>query len=80
MAPHNGVHVWVGGVMALVPQAPAHPVFWMHHAECDRIWEIWRDGPNNQNPNLQGADNQLDPFPDRADGVLDTTALGYRYD
>ena len=78
--PHNAVHGWVGGVMNSIPQAPAHPAFWMHHAECDRIWELWRAGPNNQDPGLAGLDNELDPFGVSADATLDTIALGYRYD
>ena len=35
---HNSGHVWVGGSMSSILTAPADPVFWMHHAEIDRIW------------------------------------------
>ena len=34
---HNSGHVWVGGSMGGVLTAPTDPVFWMHHAEIDRI-------------------------------------------
>ncbi len=39
---HNGVHGWVDGTMDRVPIAPNDPVFWLHHANIDRIWAIWQ--------------------------------------
>ncbi len=39
---HNGTHVWVGGQMGRVPTAPNDPVFWLHHANIDRLWAIWQ--------------------------------------
>jgi tyrosinase len=39
---HNGVHVWVGGMMGSVPPAPNDPVFWLHHCNIDRIWALWQ--------------------------------------
>lgn len=30
-----------GGLMSWVPSAGFDPVFWMHHAQIDRIWESW---------------------------------------
>ena len=39
---HNSGHVWVGGSMGMIPTAPADPVFWMHHAEIDRLWSVWQ--------------------------------------
>jgi tyrosinase len=39
---HNRAHVWVGGSM--VPaSAPNDPVFFLHHANIDRIWARWQD-------------------------------------
>lgn len=51
--PHNAVHVRVGGSggwMANPNHAALDPIFWLHHANIDRLWEVWlaRD-PNNQN-------------------------------
>jgi tyrosinase len=38
---HNRVHVWVGGTMSQVPIAPNDPVFFLHHANVDRLWARW---------------------------------------
>lgn len=37
---HNRVHVWIGGDMAPAT-SPNDPVFYLHHANVDRIWEAW---------------------------------------
>ena len=39
---HGAVHNWVGGVMADVPISPADPLFFMHHAFIDCLWEQQR--------------------------------------
>ncbi len=43
--PHNWVHVDVGGDLGEM-RSPAtagrDPIFWLHHANIDRIWEMWR--------------------------------------
>ena len=41
-AVHGGVHVWVRGTMSMIPTAPADLIFWMHHANIDRLWWQWR--------------------------------------
>ena len=38
---HNQVHVWVGGSM-VPPSSPNDPVFFLHHANTDRLWSIWQ--------------------------------------
>ena len=38
---HNGVHGWVGGDMTAMT-SPNDPIFFMHHAQIDRIWAIWQ--------------------------------------
>ncbi len=38
---HNRVHRWVGGLMNS-GASPNDPVFWLHHAFMDRLWEQWR--------------------------------------
>lgn len=40
--PHGSVHTTVNGDMAVVTTAAKDPVFWLHHSEIDRLWEIWR--------------------------------------
>ena len=38
---HNQVHRWVGGDM-LVGTSPNDPVFWLNHANVDRLWWTWQ--------------------------------------
>jgi tyrosinase len=38
---HNRVHRWVGGHM-LGGASPNDPVFWLHHAFVDLLWDRWQ--------------------------------------
>lgn len=76
---HNSGHVWVGGSMGGIPTAPADPVFWMHHAEIDRIWAEWQAANPGQNPSLAGAAAIMDPWPENEEATRDIAALGYTY-
>jgi tyrosinase len=53
--PHDLVHVLVGGsdvetglpgVMSDPDTAGLDPIFWLHHANIDRLWEVWRENPS----------------------------------
>jgi len=62
--PHNQVHGMVGGgirdangtvilgLMSRPNTAALDPIFWLHHANIDRLWEVWlkRDPAQNKNP------------------------------
>ncbi len=76
---HNSGHVWVGGSMGGIRTAPADPVFWMHHAEIDRIWAEWQTAHPGQNPPLAGAAATMDPWTETEVDTRDTAALGYSY-
>jgi tyrosinase len=48
--PHNNVHNYIGGVGPLDPGpygnmtnflSPVDPIFFLHHANMDRLWDIW---------------------------------------
>jgi hypothetical protein len=39
--PHAAVHNRVGGWMGDVPTAAQDPIFWLHHANIDRLWNLW---------------------------------------
>jgi tyrosinase len=39
-APHNPVHDIIGNWMADM-QSPTDPIFWLHHANVDRLWVAW---------------------------------------
>lgn len=51
--PHNLIHFAVGGAigavggsMASVTTAAFDPIFWVHHANIDRLWAKWECEPN----------------------------------
>ena len=39
--PHGVVHVVVGGWMGSVPTAAQDPIFYLHHCNIDRLWNLW---------------------------------------
>jgi tyrosinase len=39
--PHNPVHNLIGGTMASISISPGDPLFWVHHANIDRLWAAW---------------------------------------
>jgi len=39
--PHAAVHVSIGGWMGSVPTAAQDPIFYLHHANIDRLWNLW---------------------------------------
>ncbi|MFD0345758.1 tyrosinase family protein [Kitasatospora aburaviensis] len=41
---HNTGHNFVGGHMSSQAFSPNDPVFWLHHANVDRIWATWQAG------------------------------------
>lgn len=76
---HNSGHVWVGGSMQSILTAPCDPVFWMHHAEIDRIWAEWQTVNPGQHPPLAGATAIMDPWAETEVDTRDIAALGYTY-
>jgi tyrosinase len=78
---HNAVHVWVGGSMGSIPTAPADPIFWMHHANCDRLWSLWQKAHPGINPDLAGAglSTVMDPWATTEADTRDIEAMGYDY-
>jgi tyrosinase len=78
---HGMVHVWVGGSMSSIATAPADPIFWMHHANIDRIWWNWYNSPagSGQDPSLSGAAAVMDPWPTTEPDTRDISAMGYTY-
>lgn len=76
---HDGVHVWVGGTMGVIDTAPADPIFWMHHANIDRIWSLWQQQNPNKNPTLNGPQATMDPWRVNEEQTRDTLNFGYVY-
>jgi len=90
--PHGGGHVFVGGNMAQFATAGLDPLFYAHHCNIDRLWEVWR-GADPARPRSEPAagsawDARVFGFLDvdgsslthRASETVSTTDLGYRYD
>ena len=51
--PHDQVHGMIGGLMGVPGTAGYDPLFWLHHANIDRLWEAWLNDPQskaNRNP------------------------------
>lgn len=86
--PHNDVHVFVDGWMGFPETAAQDPIFWLHHANIDRLWAVWT-GQGRHDPTDHRWREQEFSFFDqhghrvsmRCRNVLDTAHdLHYTYD
>lgn len=77
---HNHGHSWIGGIMNNTRTSPTDPMFWLHHAEVDRLWQIWRQANSTPTPGLTGAQRIMDPWVESYDDLTEISALGYAYD
>jgi hypothetical protein len=49
--PHGTVHTTIGGNMGNFAGAGRDPIFWLHHCNIDRLWEVWLyTGSGHANP------------------------------
>jgi tyrosinase len=99
--PHDMVHGLVGGqnpggLMSYPDTAGLDPIFWLHHANIDRLWDVWRRNPPShvdpvdpdwvKGPANIGERTFSMPMPgnkswDFTPGdVRDVKKLGYKYD
>ena len=104
--PHDMLHVLVGGGDPQNPQLPGlmsdpdtaglDPIFWLHHANIDRLWQVWRQNPStdvdptDQNwikgPAAVGDRIFSMPMPDGSSldyipgDMVDLSKLAYSYD
>jgi tyrosinase len=86
---HDQVHNWVGGSMATAT-SPNDPIFFLHHANVDRLWSRWQDqhpGEPFYLPTTGGrtGQNLNDPMPPWGGtatpaSVVNHRTLGYTYD
>ncbi|MFG2823462.1 tyrosinase family protein [Kitasatospora sp. NPDC048365] len=76
---HNNVHNWCNGTISDPMTATQDPIFWLLHANVDRVWDHWQLTHSGR-PSLAGTDAVLDPWqPTTAAQVDDITPLGYSY-
>jgi len=93
---HNGVHIYVGGLWKDGDQmsmgtiayntSPNDPVFFLHHANVDRLWAAWELASRGHYRPQQGADDGFNgtdtmwPWFDRSiNSWFGTLRNGYRY-
>jgi tyrosinase len=80
---HNFVHIWVGGDMTAAT-SPNDPIFFLHHANIDRIWWTWQQRwgiANYQGPPGRGQTDQMPYLLDDVTPaqVFHIHGLGYIY-
>ena len=76
---HGKVHMAVGGNMA-GPSSPSDPLFWLHHANIDRLWAAWQSKHAGQDP--PNSTEVLKPKPIfgvKVSAMLKIATLGYSY-
>jgi tyrosinase len=60
--PHNAVHDALGGsnggLMGNPYTAALDPIFWLHHANIDRLWLLWEQQKQNSDPSDQNWTGQ----------------------
>ena len=90
--PHGTVHNAVGGPGGLMTDpytAAGDPLFWLHHCNIDRLWQVWLKMPARSNPaDPEWLDREQFHFHDpagrdvahRVRQVVATTDLGYSYE
>lgn len=95
--PHGPIHNYVGGRngsrggdMSDFETAARDPIFFAHHGNLDRLWEIWRQDPAHRKTEPDTKDFRQHPFlftwldgktiEVHAEETLDASKLGYAYD
>ncbi len=77
---HNSTHRYVGGQMRS-PSSPTDPLFWLHHANIDRLWSNWQKKNPGKDPD--NIDEQLEPSPiisRKVEKLLSIETLDYKYE
>ncbi|WRX16545.1 Tyrosinase copper-binding domain - like 1 [Theobroma cacao] len=95
-APHNTLHTWVGSNlepgredMGKFYSAARDPIFYAHHSNIDRLWEVWREIHKHEldikDPDWLDSffffyDENLKLVKIKVRDVLDISKLGYSYE
>jgi N-acetylneuraminic acid mutarotase len=85
--PHFFTHFALGGDMAEFSTVGGDPIFYLHHANIDRLWESWNRLGNKNPTDPQYLDRKF-AYGDRSGKRVDlpvsssdrTAQLGYEYD
>ncbi|MCL7040770.1 hypothetical protein MKW94_012672 [Papaver nudicaule] len=95
-APHNTLHYWMGSNlnperenMGAFYSAARDPIFYSHHSNIDRLWEVWRElrSTNNVPEDADWLDTHFFFHNEKSQlirvkisDVLDITKLRYTFD
>jgi tyrosinase len=72
--------MYVGGNTMPYPSISPHdPMFWLHHANVDRIWATWQQTYTGVLEPLAGPDTIMDPWADTISSANDTYEYYYFY-
>ncbi|MFW8627988.1 tyrosinase family protein [Deinococcus sp. ME38] len=88
LSPHNMVHSALGGWMGDARYAALDPIFWLHHANIDRLWAAWLQlAGGRANPTESAWLDQTFQINDgntnitfACRDVVDSSTLGYTYE
>ena len=89
--PHDQVHIKIGGLMGVIATSAQDPIFYLHHANVDRLWKQWlARGGDRQDPTSDQVwmttiftffDENGQPVQKSGKDILDTVSqLNYCYD
>jgi hypothetical protein len=77
---HDNVHGAVGGTMD-TSSSPADPIFFLHHANIDRLWSNWQQQNSASEPPNQSEELQPPPlFAVTVASQLSIGQLAYQYE
>lgn len=76
---HNFVHSWIGGRMNDILYSLTEPLFWLHHAEIDRLWNEWQINNHAEEPFLFEDEAIMDPWSKTVSDVKNIVDLYYEY-
>jgi tyrosinase len=79
---HGTVHTFVGGKKGDMNQnnSPNDPIFWLHHANIDRLWNEWQSTHQGMSPSNMNEILKPSPIITRSvSEVQHISVLGYSY-
>jgi hypothetical protein len=91
LGPHQAVHLQIGGDFGFAATAANDPLFFLHHANVDRMWWWWRRNyeclgpefappPGWQDQAFQFCDENGKTVSIKAGALLEEEQLGYTYE